>query len=140
MLRFFQTATHNLHTTLHNLRGTERTMVELYSANYISLHVRETNFAAFHLYRDTLQFSEHGIEPKYYADGENAFDMRKKLTREMFGLAPIPKGAAGSKEGSGGASALLDGSAEAASGASPDLDPGKKDMELIARMQAAELD
>jgi hypothetical protein len=74
-------------------------MVELYSANYISLHVRETNFAAFHLYRDTLQFSEHGIEPKYYADGENAFDMRKKLTREMFGLAPIPKGAAGSKEG-----------------------------------------
>jgi hypothetical protein len=31
---------------------------------------------------------------KYYADGENAFDMRRKLSRELFGLGLKP----GSKE------------------------------------------
>jgi N-alpha-acetyltransferase 10/11 len=66
----------------------ERTMVELYNAKYVSLHVRETNYAAFHLYRDTLKFEVHGTEQKYYADGENAFDMRKYITREMLGLPP----------------------------------------------------
>jgi len=65
-------------------------MVELFSAKYISLHVRETNFAAFHLYSQTLKFEVKGMEAKYYADGENAHDMRKTLTREQFGLPPLP--------------------------------------------------
>ena len=50
-------------------------MVEVFGANYCSLHVRAGNYAAFHLYRDTLAFNTHGTEPKYYADGEDAFDM-----------------------------------------------------------------
>ena len=65
-------------------------MVECHAAKYCSLHVRETNYAAYHLYKDTLQFNQHGVEEKYYADGENAYDMRKPLTREMFGLPPLP--------------------------------------------------
>ncbi len=66
-----------------------RAMVECFGAKYASLHVRETNYAAFHLYKDTLKFNVHGVEPKYYADGENAYEMRKPLTREMFGLPPL---------------------------------------------------
>jgi hypothetical protein len=66
----------------------ERSMVEIYNVNYVSLHVRETNYAAFHLYHDTLKFSKHGLEPKYYADGENAYDMRRQINRELFNLDP----------------------------------------------------
>lgn len=67
----------------------ERAMVECHAAKYCSLHVRETNYAAFHLYKDTLKFDVHGKEPKYYADGEDAYDMRKPLTRELVGLSPL---------------------------------------------------
>jgi len=77
-----------LATKLMNL--SQRSMVEIYNASYVSLHVRETNFAAYHLYKDTLNFEQHGIELKYYADGENAFDMRRKLSRELFGLGLKP--------------------------------------------------
>jgi len=77
-------------------------MLELYNAAYISLHVRETNFAAFHLYRDTLKFAVNGTEAKYYADGENAFDMRKVLTREVLGLPPLPPAPAAEPAGGGG--------------------------------------
>jgi hypothetical protein len=65
-------------------------MVEIYNVSYVSLHVRETNFAAFHLYSETLKFAKHGMEPKYYADGENAYDMRKYISRADFGLKPRP--------------------------------------------------
>lgn len=45
-------------------------MVENFKAHYVSLHVRESNRAALHLYRDTLGFHISEVEPKYYADGE----------------------------------------------------------------------
>ena len=45
-------------------------MVENFQAQYVSLHVRESNRAALHLYRDTLGFQINEVEPKYYADGE----------------------------------------------------------------------
>lgn len=47
-----------------------RSMVENFGARFVSLHVRESNRAALHLYRDTLGFNVSEIEPKYYADGE----------------------------------------------------------------------
>lgn len=65
-----------------------RSMVEVYKAKYASLHVRETNYAAMRLYRDTLAFNVKGMEAHYYADGENAYEMRKPLTRDMFSLPP----------------------------------------------------
>jgi hypothetical protein len=48
----------------------------VFDAEYVSLHVRKSNRAAFHLYNQTLQYEIHDIEKEYYADGEDAYDMR----------------------------------------------------------------
>ncbi|RUS86021.1 hypothetical protein EGW08_006233 [Elysia chlorotica] len=57
-----------------------RAMVENFKAQYVSLHVRKSNRAALHLYTETLKFSISEIEPKYYADGEDAYAMRRDLS------------------------------------------------------------
>lgn len=62
------------------MRQSQRAMVESFGAKYVSLHVRVSNKAALHLYRDTLQFEVEKVEEKYYADGEDAYSMRKDLT------------------------------------------------------------
>ena len=54
-------------------------MVETFNASYVSLHVRMSNIAALRLYRDTLGFMVEKIEPKYYADGEDAYSMKMDL-------------------------------------------------------------
>lgn len=46
---------------------------------YVSLHVRVSNRAALNLYSKTLQFTTTDVEAKYYADGEDAYAMRKDL-------------------------------------------------------------
>lgn len=56
-----------------------RSMVECFNARYVSLHVRKSNRAALHLYQNTLKFEISEIEPKYYADGEDAFAMKRDL-------------------------------------------------------------
>jgi len=61
------------------MQQSQRVMVETFDANYVSLHVRRGNRAALNLYQSTLGFSVHDIESKYYADGEDAYDMRKVL-------------------------------------------------------------
>ena len=58
----------------------ERAMVETYGAQYVSLHVRESNTAALHLYKETLGFDQEKIEVKYYADGEDAYSMKLELS------------------------------------------------------------
>jgi len=62
------------------MRQSQKAMVEAFSAKYVSLHVRVSNQAALHLYRDTLQFEVDKVEEKYYADGEDAYSMRKDLS------------------------------------------------------------
>merc|ERR1712130_27011 len=59
--------------------ASEKQMMDVYDADYVSLHVRETNHAAYHLYSNSLKFNKYDIEVGYYADGEDAFDMRKPL-------------------------------------------------------------
>jgi peptide alpha-N-acetyltransferase len=54
-------------------------MDQVFGAEYVSLHVRQSNRAAFNLYTSTLGYQIHDIEAKYYADGEDAFGMRKPL-------------------------------------------------------------
>lgn len=54
-------------------------MVETFGAQYVSLHVRMSNSAALHLYRDTLGFQTEKVESKYYADGEDAYSMKLDL-------------------------------------------------------------
>ncbi|KAF1973158.1 N-acetyltransferase complex ARD1 subunit [Bimuria novae-zelandiae CBS 107.79] len=61
------------------MRQSQRAMAETFAAQYVSLHVRVSNQAALHLYRDTLGFKVDKIEEKYYADGENAYSMRMDL-------------------------------------------------------------
>jgi catechol 2,3-dioxygenase-like lactoylglutathione lyase family enzyme len=58
----------------------ELAMVETFGAHYVSLHVRVSNKAAIHLYRDTLGFKTEKTESKYYADGEDAYCMRLDLS------------------------------------------------------------
>ena len=52
-------------------------MIDNFSAEYCSLHVRVSNRAALLLYSKNLGFAQSGVEPKYYADGEDAFAMKK---------------------------------------------------------------
>lgn len=54
-------------------------MVESFGAHYVSLHVRVSNGAAIHLYKDTLGFQNEKTEKAYYADGEDAYSMRLDL-------------------------------------------------------------
>jgi N-alpha-acetyltransferase 10/11 len=54
-------------------------MAESHRAQYVSLHVRVSNTAALRLYRDTLGFEVEKVESKYYADGEDAYAMRRDL-------------------------------------------------------------
>ena len=61
------------------MRLSQRAMAEVYNANYVSLHVRMSNKAALHLYKDTLGFDMEKIESKYYADGEDAYAMKMDL-------------------------------------------------------------
>lgn len=56
-----------------------RAMIECFNAKYVSLHVRKSNRAALNLYTNTLKFKINEIEPKYYADGEDAYAMRRDL-------------------------------------------------------------
>ncbi|KAJ2783450.1 N-terminal acetyltransferase A complex catalytic subunit ard1 [Coemansia interrupta] len=57
----------------------QRAMVELYGSKKVSLHVRVSNKAAFSLYKNTLKFDVDRTEEKYYADGEDAYEMKKVL-------------------------------------------------------------
>lgn len=67
------------------MRQSQRAMAEIYGGQYVSLHVRVSNVAALHLYRDTLGFTVDKTEAKYYADGEDAYSMRMDLRDLMLG-------------------------------------------------------
>ena len=58
---------------------TARAMVETFNAKYVSLHVRKSNRAALNLYKTALKFAVNEVEPKYYADGEDAYAMKRNL-------------------------------------------------------------
>lgn len=61
------------------MRQSLRALAESYGAVYVSLHVRKSNVAAQHLYRDSLQFNVLELVNGYYADGEDAYSMKKDL-------------------------------------------------------------
>uniref|UniRef100_K7FHC6 N-alpha-acetyltransferase 10, NatA catalytic subunit n=1 Tax=Pelodiscus sinensis TaxID=13735 RepID=K7FHC6_PELSI len=77
-----------------------------------------SNRAALHLYSNTLNFLISEVEPKYYADGEDAYAMKRDLTQmadelrlqlelkersRQLVLGPLePKACAGGPEDSGG--------------------------------------
>merc|ERR1712187_1046540 len=65
------------------MRASMAVMEETFGAEYVSLHVRYTNRAAFTLYSQTLGFAIHDIEKGYYADKEDAYDMRKMFDKGL---------------------------------------------------------
>eukprot|EP00239_Pterosperma_sp_CCMP1384_P001052 CAMPEP_0197852770 /NCGR_PEP_ID=MMETSP1438-20131217/21339_1 /TAXON_ID=1461541 /ORGANISM="Pterosperma sp., Strain CCMP1384" /LENGTH=176 /DNA_ID=CAMNT_0043466939 /DNA_START=137 /DNA_END=667 /DNA_ORIENTATION=+ len=66
------------------MRAAQSAMAEVFDAEYVSLHVRKSNRAALHLYTQTLGYQVNGIEAKYYADNEDAYDMRQILQPEKY--------------------------------------------------------
>lgn len=79
---------------------TARAMIETFNAKFVSLHVRVTNRAALNLYKNTLKFEINEVETKYYADGEDAYAMRRNLTQFAIenNISPIDKDAFFRKE------------------------------------------
>merc|ERR1711920_361957 len=65
------------------MRASMAVMEETFDAEYVSLHVRYTNRAAFSLYSQTLGFEINDIEKGYYADKEDAYDMRKMFDKGL---------------------------------------------------------
>ena len=61
------------------MTAAQNAMGSVHGAEYVSLHVRRSNRAALNLYTSTLGYKINDIEAKYYADGEDAYDMRKNL-------------------------------------------------------------
>jgi ribosomal protein S18 acetylase RimI-like enzyme len=58
------------------MRRSQVEMATVFGAHFVSLHVRKSNRAAFHLYTETLKYAINDVEKGYYADGEDAYDMR----------------------------------------------------------------
>jgi hypothetical protein len=65
-------------------------MQEVFNSEYVSLHVRKSNRAAFHLYSVTLNYQVHDVEKGYYADGEDAYDMRCYFPKETVEQVEAP--------------------------------------------------
>ncbi|KAK8794697.1 hypothetical protein WA158_001678 [Blastocystis sp. Blastoise] len=61
------------------MRQTQKRMITIYNCKWCDLHVRESNYAARHLYEDVLHFHLEDVDVKYYADGENGLHMRRDL-------------------------------------------------------------
>ncbi|KAK8790565.1 n-alpha-acetyltransferase catalytic subunit [Blastocystis sp. subtype 4] len=61
------------------MRQVQRKMIEVYHLERCTLNVRETNYAAYHLYHDVLGFKRLDVDVKYYADGENGIKMEQDL-------------------------------------------------------------
>lgn len=51
-------------------------MQDIYDAEFASLHVRKSNHAATSLYMGSLGFEAHDVEKGYYADKEDALNLR----------------------------------------------------------------
>ncbi|KAI1696187.1 acetyltransferase (GNAT) family domain-containing protein [Ditylenchus destructor] len=62
------------------LDKTSRAMIEIYNAPYIfAPYVRVSNQVAVNLYRNVLKFQISKVRSKYYADGEDAYVMKRQL-------------------------------------------------------------
>eukprot|EP00271_Cylindrocystis_brebissonii_P015574 TRINITY_DN38505_c0_g1_i1.p1 TRINITY_DN38505_c0_g1~~TRINITY_DN38505_c0_g1_i1.p1 ORF type:complete len:403 (-),score=93.38 TRINITY_DN38505_c0_g1_i1:213-1421(-) len=118
------------------MTASQKAMVEVFNADYVSLHVRKSNRAAFNLYTETLGYEINDIEAKYYADSEDAYDMRKTFKRSttatVHGQTSGSTGAADrasatvTTAASTSATATTSGAAKGAAGAGTTRAGGKK--------------
>jgi peptide alpha-N-acetyltransferase len=61
------------------MKCAEVSLFHFYKVTTITLHVRVSNVAANKLYQEKLGFKIEMVDEKYYADGEDAFKMKKVL-------------------------------------------------------------
>lgn len=97
------------------MRAAHASMQEVFNAEYVSLHVRKSNRAAFTLYTRALEYEINGIEEKYYADDEDAYDMRKAFPKR--GSADAKAGEKDKAEANGAEEATERQAVEAGDGA-----------------------
>lgn len=83
------------------MRQSQIKMVEVYNCKTCTLHVRESNYAARHMYEDVLGFKLllftrimcrlADVDVKYYADGENGLSLKLDLdlVRKEYNLSPF---------------------------------------------------
>mmetsp|Transcript_9757 Transcript_9757/g.13436 ORF Transcript_9757/g.13436 Transcript_9757/m.13436 type:complete len:223 (-) Transcript_9757:162-830(-) len=95
------------------MRTAQKEMGTVFKSEYVSLHVRKSNTAAYHLYTKTLGYEQHDIESKYYADGEDAYYMKCYLSKKYSKDKTKSPGAKSDKE-NGKDSATTAGPKEAA--------------------------
>uniref|UniRef100_A0A7S0WQB8 N-acetyltransferase domain-containing protein n=1 Tax=Chlamydomonas leiostraca TaxID=1034604 RepID=A0A7S0WQB8_9CHLO len=81
------------------MSATHAAMQEVFGADYVSLHVRVTNRVAFHLYTRTLGYEIHDRDAKYYANGEDAYEMRRWFKPKADKAKAAAAAAADSKDG-----------------------------------------
>jgi peptide alpha-N-acetyltransferase len=73
------------------MAATHRAMEEVFGAQYASLHVRVSNRAALRLYCGTLGYRVQDVEQGYYANGEDAYEMRRWFRTPPPGKEPRGK-------------------------------------------------
>jgi peptide alpha-N-acetyltransferase len=73
------------------MQAAHRAMEEVFGAHYASLHVRVSNSAALRLYCGTLGYRVQDVEKGYYANGEDAYEMRRWFRRPPPGKEPRGK-------------------------------------------------
>ncbi|GLT32447.1 hypothetical protein SLA2020_071150 [Shorea laevis] len=71
--------TANLGLATKFMNAAHAAMEQVFGAEYVSLHVRKSNRAAFNLYTETLGYKIHDVAAKYIADRKDAYDMRTQL-------------------------------------------------------------
>ena len=71
------------------MKRSQMEMETTFAAHYVSLHVRKTNRAAFRLYSQTLRYAINSVEKGYYADGEDAYDMRCTFAKNAGGMDQV---------------------------------------------------
>ncbi|EAY08118.1 acetyltransferase, GNAT family protein [Trichomonas vaginalis G3] len=65
----------------------QRSSHECYKAEFVKLHVRETNRAGHQLYEKTLGYARIAVEKGYYVDGEDAWSMKYTFPKSEKELA-----------------------------------------------------
>ena len=73
------------------MRACHHAMKTVYRAKYCSLHVRVTNRAAFTLYHTVLGYEISSTASQYYADNEDAYDMKLWFDQKAKAKAANPE-------------------------------------------------
>ena len=63
------------------MKATHMAMKSIYNVEFVTLHVRESNAAAYALYNKALKYNIVKVDKEYFADKEDAYFMKKYSRR-----------------------------------------------------------